>query len=702
MGRAKLDVRLTPEARARFEALLADLSAHFVNLDATLVDGAIEDALGRLGEQLDVDRGVLTQLADADRALIVTHHWARAAEPAPYLTFDAAVVMPFGLARMLRGEVHCFSGLDELPEDAPDREFLTRRGTKSGLAVPLIAAGQVIGSLGFSTTREPRSWDVDVVRRIRLVADVFASAIERKRLDASLRKAIDERVAFETLIADLASEFVNLDSDLVIGAIENAQRRLVEALKIDRSALFEFDGDGNTIFTQFWSRPEFPAPPIERGSVTTMFPWFAAQARKGEVVVISDIDDIPADGPDREHLKQYGTKATVCIPLIVSGRVIGALTFGSVRAARAWPAETVNRLSLIASVFASALARKRAEAELRQTLDDNVRLRDRLIQENVYLQHEVKARQGSAEIMGQSAAIRSVLDEVDQVARTGATVLLSGETGTGKELVATAIHERSSRGARAMVSVNCAAIPTTLIESELFGREKGAYTGALTRQSGLFELADGSTIFLDEIGELSGEVQVKLLRVLQEREIVRLGGSRPIRVDVRIVAATNRELEQMVADGAFREDLYYRLNVFPIRVPPLRERPEDIPTLTWAFVDEFAKAFGKRFESISKEHMLALQRYPWPGNVRELRNAVERAAIVSKGPRLVIEPPRAKATAHRRHLRLQDVERDHIRMVLERTGWRVRGHGGAAEILGLKPSTLEDRMSKLGLRRPKP
>jgi formate hydrogenlyase transcriptional activator len=253
-----------------------------------------------------------------------------------------------------------------------------------------------------------------------------------------------------------------------------------------------------------------------------------------------------------------------------------------------------------------------------------------------------------------------------------------------------------------MVSVNCAAIPTTLIESELFGRERGAYTGALTRQTGRFELADGSTIFLDEIGELSAEVQVTLLRVLQERQIERLGGSGPIRVDVRIIAATNRDLEQMVADGTFREDLYYRLNVFPIRVPPLRERPEDIPTLTWAFIDEFAKTLGKRFESISKEHMVALQRYPWPGNVRELRNAVERAAIISKGPRLVIEPPRAKAAAHRRHLRLQDVERDHVRQVLDRTGWRVRGHGGAAEILGLKPSTLEDRMAKLGLRRPRP
>jgi transcriptional regulator with GAF, ATPase, and Fis domain len=281
-------------------------------------------------------------------------------------------------------------------------------------------------------------------------------------------------------------------------------------------------------------------------------------------------------------------------------------------------------------------------------------------------------------------------------------VLVFGETGTGKELCATAIHERSPRSARAMVRVNCAAIPTALIESELFGREKGAYTGAVARQIGRFELADGSTIFLDEIGELPGEVQVKLLRVLQERQIERLGSARPIQIDVRVIAATNRDLDQMVADGTFREDLYYRLNVFPIRVPPLRERPEDIPTLVWAFIEEFSRTLGKRIESIAKEHLGALQRYPWPGNIRELRNTVERAVIVSTGPRLVIEPPAAKSPRAPRSLLLQDVEREHIRTVLDKTGWRVRGDGGAADVLGLKPSTLEDRMAKLGLRRPRP
>jgi formate hydrogenlyase transcriptional activator len=302
--------------------------------------------------------------------------------------------------------------------------------------------------------------------------------------------------------------------------------------------------------------------------------------------------------------------------------------------------------------------------------------------------------------MGRSPAIRSMLAEVDQVAPTDTTVLLLGETGTGKELVANAIHERSWRRQKPIVAVNCAAIPPGLVESELFGYEKGAFSGAMSRQIGRFEVADRSTIFLDEIGELSSDVQAKLLRVLQEKQIHRLGGSRPISIDVRVIAATNRDLDRMVAAGSFREDLYYRLNVFPITVPPLRERAEDIPILAWSFVQEFSKAMGKRIESIPKDRLQALQRYAWPGNVRELRNVVERAMIVSTGPRLQIEPPRVKPGAVRGVTRLLDVERQHIRTVLERTGWRIRGRGGAAELLDLKPSTLEGRMVRHGLRRP--
>jgi len=278
---------------------------------------------------------------------------------------------------------------------------------------------------------------------------------------------------------------------------------------------------------------------------------------------------------------------------------------------------------------------------------------------------------------------------------------LMGETGTGKELLAARIHKLSPRRSLSLVSVNCAALPAPLVESELFGREKGAFTGSLSRQIGRFELANGSTIFLDEIGELSPEVQAKLLRVLEARQVERLGSPKTVTVDVRVIAATNRDLETAVREGKFRQDLFYRLNVFPIRVPPLRERREDIPVLVWAFVDEFAKLFNKNIQSIEKESLEALQHYPWPGNVRELRNLVERAMIIANGPRLRIQLPAAGAVISSSNSRkLEEVERQHILGVLEKSGWRIRGAHGAAQELGLKPTTLEARMVRLGIRRP--
>jgi len=311
-------------------------------------------------------------------------------------------------------------------------------------------------------------------------------------------------------------------------------------------------------------------------------------------------------------------------------------------------------------------------------------------------------RHGAGLVLGESAAIRRVLDQVQQVAATDSTVLFLGETGTGKGLFASHVHELSARRRRAMVHINCSAIPTTLLESELFGREKGAYTGALARQIGRFELADQSTIFLDEIGDLSADIQIKLLRVLEERQIERLGSPNAIRLDTRIIAATHRNLEQRIAEGTFREDLFYRLHVFPIHVPPLRERVEDIPLLVGAFVEEFSKRFGKRIEAIPRENMAALQQYGWPGNIRELRNVVERAMIVATGPELTIALPAASGAVGRRSAKLADVEKEHIRGVLESVGWRIRGSGGAAQRLGLRPTTLESRMARLRLHRPQP
>jgi formate hydrogenlyase transcriptional activator len=356
-------------------------------------------------------------------------------------------------------------------------------------------------------------------------------------------------------------------------------------------------------------------------------------------------------------------------------------------------------LRLLGSVVSQAVARRDAHDALRSALDEIRTLRDRLDTEKNASRRETSAIRSSRVIVSESPAIRSAVAQAEQVARTPATVLLLGETGSGKELFAQMIHDLSPRHQRSMIKVSCGAIPAGLIESEMFGRERGAYTGALSRQIGRFEAAHQSTIFLDEIGELPADVQVKLLRVLQERVIERLGSNQSIKVDVRIIAATNRNLEEAVEDKTFREDLFYRLNVFPIVVPPLRDRVEDVPGLAWTFVDELSKAFGKPITSISKETIRDLQRYSWPGNVRELRNLIERAVIVSTGPELVVQAPRSAARVPQAAQTLVDLEVEHIRAVLESTRWRIRGAGGAAERLGLKPTTLESRMARLGLKR---
>ncbi len=341
---------------------------------------------------------------------------------------------------------------------------------------------------------------------------------------------------------------------------------------------------------------------------------------------------------------------------------------------------------------------------LRKAHADLEQLKDRLEAEALYLQEEIKLDHDFGNILSRSAAMRAVLRQVEQVAATASTVLVLGETGTGKELVARAVHDRSPRRNRPLVKVNCAALPSQLIESELFGHEKGAFTGAISRQVGRFELADGGTLFLDEVGDLPLELQAKLLRVLQEGEFERLGSARTVAVDVRIIAATNRDLGRAAAEGAFRSDLYYRLNVFPIVLPPLRERREDIPILVQHFVQTFAVRSGKAITSVAPAVMSALQAYAWPGNVRELENLVERATVLSSGPR--IEPgdwlPRLDADAASNALAtLAAVEAGYIRQVLQATGWRVSGDGGAASILGLKRTTLEARMRRLGIVRGK-
>jgi transcriptional regulator with GAF, ATPase, and Fis domain len=379
--------------------------------------------------------------------------------------------------------------------------------------------------------------------------------------------------------------------------------------------------------------------------------------------------------------------------------VIGGIGVGSLRS-RDWPPETLARLRVVGELFANALARRRGARKLRIALDEVMRLQERAQREYAGLQH-VRETRGSPELVAESRAMREVLAQARQVAGSDTSVLVVGETGTGKERLARMIHAQSARRDRPLVHASCAALPPGRLEAELFGRERGAYTEALTGQAGRLELADGGTLLLDEVAVLPLELQAKLLQVLESGRFERAGSPGSIAIDVRVIATTSRDLERATADGRFREDLFYRLNVFPIVIPPLRERSEDVPSLVRAFIRALSDGMGRRFDEVPARALELLQRHAWPGNVRELRNVVERAMIQSPGRTLLLESFEPITPGASLDRRLDSVQRRHILGVLESTGWRIRGRSGAAEILGLKPTTLEARMARLDIARPR-
>jgi formate hydrogenlyase transcriptional activator len=400
-----------------------------------------------------------------------------------------------------------------------------------------------------------------------------------------------------------------------------------------------------------------------------------------------------------ERVQPYGALSFCWLPLTTARRRLGALVFAS-RQPATYDGVDVPFLQLVSNQVAVAVENALAFQEIEA-------LKDKLAEEKAYLEEEVRTEHHFGDIVGENAALRAILKQVETVAPTESTVLIRGETGTGKELIARAVHDLSPRKGRTFVKLNCAAIPTGLLESELFGHEKGAFTGAIGQKIGRFELAHQGTLFLDEVGDIPLELQPKLLRVLQEYEFERLGSTKTIRVNVRLVAATNRDLAEMISAGGFRSDLYYRLNVFPITLPPLRERPDDIPRLVRHFTQGFARRMGRRIETIPSAVMDSLVHYSWPGNVRELQNVIERAVILSKGPALqvpvadlqTVAAP-AAAPAAVASTTLTDAEREHILRALRDTNWVLGGPDGAAARLGMKRSTLHWKMKKLGISRP--
>lgn len=552
----------------------------------------------------------------------------------------------------------------------------------------------------FGLRKDGTEFPLDVTLNPTAVGDGWVIySVARNVSDEATTKEIRKRLQFEQCVAGLSAKLINLPASEVDEAIEQALRTLVTALDVDRATLAQTDpATGDFVVTHSHCRPQIPAFP--QRVVKGVLPWLQSKVIDGQIVSAERPGDLPAEAEnERRYMESAGAKSAVVVPFRVGGRVIGGMSIDCFREHRNWDPAIISRIQDVADVFANALARKKTDDALENAYSEIERLKQQLEKENSYLRQEISLEFHHGTVVGDSPAIRSVLKKAEQVAPTNSVVLILGETGTGKELIARTIHELSERRNGHMVKVNCAALPTSLIESELFGRERGAYTGALAREIGRFELADKSTIFLDEIGELPLEVQSKLLRVLQEGEFERLGSSKTISVDARVIAATSRNLQAMVEQGRFREDLFYRLNVFPISLPPLRERAEDIPALVWHILQDLGKRMGRKIEGVHASTMKEFQKYGWPGNVRELRNVIERNLIVNSGTIFRGEIPELEPRTSRGR-RLAEVEAEHVRAVLQTTRWRIRGKGGAAEIIGLKPTTLEARMKKLGIRRP--
>ena len=529
--------------------------------------------------------------------------------------------------------------------------------------------------------------------RLREAGFVLASLVditERHRAEQALHSAIEERLEFEELVSELGAEFVMLAPDVVDRHIEDALGRMVRTLGLDRSALFVVDDDGDFVHTHQWTHPGL-AQPLGRVSAREQFPWHLAQVRAGTLVQFATLEEVP-DETDRGALDRLGTQSGVTVPMAISGSVCGAMSFAAVRHPRTWPAAVLNRLRVVALIFANALARKQADDALQRQLAAHLAIEHSLRDENTYLRSELRTLTGAPAIVAYSPGIRRVLERVRQVAPTETTVLLIGETGTGKTLLAQRIHELSARRTRAMVRVTCATQSAIFTERELLG--------AGPRQGRWLDLASGSTVCLDDVADLTANAQAVLARVLRDRHL-QAGSDPPVPIDVRFIAATRHDLTQSIADGAFRDDLYHQLNVFPIVVPPLRERPQDIVPLMWRFVDEFAEHYGKPVDAIDAASVAGLQRHPWRGNARELRNVVERAVIAARDRQLRIEVPAAAPVTAPRDETLTAVERQHILALIAECDGRIGGDTGAAHRLGLTVPALRARMIRLGLRGPR-
>lgn len=638
-----------------FETLLSDLSAQFINLPSKEVDRNIENAQRRICESLGFDLSALWQWSvTKPDCMILTHLHSPPDGPRRPDEIVAGEAFPWTVKKIMGGSTVIVK-TEDLTEGESLRDRETRRhyGLDTSVVLPLGAGSKsILGILSFDTLYSQFVRDTSIVQRLELVSQIFYNALLRKSFESQL-----------------------LESEI----------RLNLAAQSAGAGLWEYNPDSKSFWMTDQTRALFDFPPDEIISLEQ----FEQRVLPEDLLLVRETLSNALASTQQVEVEYRIREA--------AGSVRWLYTRGQQHPLRD------KTGALLYGVTTDIHRRKCLEEELRDRIEEIEALKRRLECEAHYLREDLAREQGFEQIVGSSTALKTVLTAARQVASTNATVLLLGETGTGKGLLAHAIHMMSSRKDRPLVTVNCAALPTNLIESELFGREKGAFTGAHTRQAGRFEVADRGTIFLDEIGEMPLELQAKLLRVLQDGEFERLGSSKTISVDVRIIAATAQDLRIAVRNKKFREDLFYRLNVFPITLPPLRDRSEDIAILAHYFVEKFSRKMGKKIDRIPNNILSRFLQYDWPGNVRELEHQIERMVIISPGTMLIFNEKLVSAsepTDQDSTLDLVSVERQHIIKVMRRTGWKIEGIGGAAAILGLHPSTLRFRLKKLGIQRP--
>jgi len=572
-------------------------------------------------------------------------------------------------------------------------QTLRENGVRSVCSLPLTTAQRRLGvmSFGRSTTHQHAGSEIAFLQQVaRQVAVAVDNVLNFESAQAYQRQLARERDRLRVLLEVNNAVVSQLDLHDLLSAIAASLRRVIHH---EYTSLALFDSATNQMRVMALDFPQGKGL-IHEEMIVPLDGSIAGKAfRSRQPLVLDRAGMEEFKSPTSRMMQDEGVRSVLSMPLISHNRVLGTISLASLHDA-AFQQGDVDLLFQVSDQVAIAVENALAFQEIAV-------LKNKLAQEKLYLEDEIRSEMNFDEIVGEGPSLRAVLKQAETVAPTDSTVFITGETGTGKELIARAIHHLSPRRERTFIKVNCAAIPTGLLESELFGHERGAFTGAIAQRIGRFELAHGGTIFLDEVGDIPLELQPKLLRVLQEQEFERLGSTQTIRVDVRLVAATNRDLAEMVAARTFRSDLYYRLRVFPLLMPPLRERQEDIPALVRYFVEKHARRMNRAVETIPAETLDLLVRYPWPGNIRELENLIERAVIVSPGPVLRVPLSELKAPSEPvgDNLTLRAAERDHILKALEATNWVLAGPRGAAARLGMKRTTLQSKMRKLGVIR---